>query len=120
MAKALEVVMAYQQAVGQEDFPAARKLLQDNLEFHGPIETLHKADDLIQSIRKLSSIVEGVEVKKVFEDGNDVCVLYDMKTKVAGTSFISEWFQVKGGKIASIRVVFDARPFAAMFAKQAG
>jgi len=43
-----------------------------------------------------------------------------MKTKVAGTSFISEWFQVKGGKIASIRVVFDARPFAAMFAKQAG
>ena len=117
MAKAQEIVMAFQQAMGKGDFGAARRLLQDNLDFRGPIDTFSKADDYLQAVKKLHSIVEGVEVRKVFEDGDDVCLLYDMRTKVAGTSFISEWFQTRGGKISAIRVVFDARPFAAMFAK---
>jgi len=56
----------------------------------------------------------------VFEDGNEVSLFYDLKTKAVGTSFVAEWYKVKDGKIASVRVVFDARPFAAMFAKQAG
>jgi hypothetical protein len=33
----------------------------------------------------------------------------------AGTAFIVEWYQVRGDKIAALRAVFDARPFAAMF-----
>jgi len=119
MARAREVVAAFQQAVGQKDFDAARNLLRDDLEFHGPIDTFRKADDYVRALAKLSSIVEGVEVRKLFEDGDDVCVLYDMSTRVAGTSFVSEWFHLEGGKIATVRVVFDARPFAAMFAKPA-
>jgi hypothetical protein len=38
----------------------------------------------------------------------------------AGTAFVCEWYKVKGEKISSVRVVFDARPFAAMFAGKAG
>ncbi len=117
MAKAREVVMAFQQAIGRADWVAARNLLHDDLRFQGPFDTFNKADDYVQALRKLSSIIEAVEIKKLFEDGNDVCVLYDMRTKAAGTSFISEWFQVTGGTIVSIRVVFDPRPFAAMFTK---
>ena len=57
-------------------------------------------------------------MRKVFADGHDVCVLYDMVTNTpAGTAFIAEWYQVKGDKIAAIRVAFDARPFAAIVAK---
>jgi hypothetical protein len=41
-----------------------------------------------------------------------------MVTKTpAGAALIAEWCQVRGDKIASIRVVFDARPFDAMFGK---
>ena len=73
---------------------------------------------LPESLKKLHSIVKGVKVHKMFVDGEDVCQLYDMETNSpAGTAFISEWLTVHKGKIASIRVVFDARPFAAMFAK---
>jgi hypothetical protein len=54
----------------------------------------------------------------VFADGNNVCVLYEMVPNIpAGTAFIAEWYQVKGGKIADLRDVFDARPFAAMFGR---
>ncbi len=120
MANSREIVLAYQQAIGKKDFQAARKLLQDALEFRGPIDTFHKADDYLHAIQKLSAIVEGVEILKVFEDGDDVSLFCDLKTKTVGTSFVAEWYRVKEGKIASVRVVFDARPFAAMFAKQAG
>ena len=120
MPKSHETVLAFQKAIGEKDFTAARKLLQDNLEFRGPIDTFHNADDYLLAIQKLSAIVEGVDILKVFEDGNDVSLFCDLKSKSVGTSFVAEWYRVKDGKIASVRVVFDARPFAAMFAKQAG
>jgi limonene-1,2-epoxide hydrolase len=120
MPKSQETVLAFQKAVGQKDFAAARKLLQDNLEFQGPIDTFHKADDYLHAIQKLSAIVEGVDILKVFEDGNDVSLFYNLKTKNVGTSFVAEWYKVKDGRIASVHAVFDARPFAAVFAKQAG
>lgn len=37
-----------------------------------------------------------------------------------GTSFVAEWYHVKGEKVASIKVAFDVRPFAAMFGAQHG
>jgi SnoaL-like domain len=118
MANALETVQGFQQAVGKGDFTAARKLVHDNLSFRGPLETFHQPEPYLESLKKLHHIVERVEMHKVFVDGNDVCLLYDMVTNTsAGTAFIAEWHQVRAGKIASIRVVFDARPFAAMFAK---
>lgn len=117
MAKPKEIVLAFQQAIGKKDFQAARKLLQDTLEFRGPIDTFHKADDYLHAMQKLSAIVEGVDILKVFEEGNDVSLFCDLKTKTFGTSFVAEWYKVNDGKITSVRVVFDARPFAAMFAK---
>ena len=121
MSSANEIVEKYKEAVGKGDFAAARQLLRDDLAFQGPLDSFHKADDYIASIKKLAGIIQRIDVKKVFVDGQDVCVLYDMVTNTpAGTAFIVEWYQIRGDKIGSLRVVFDARPFAAMFAKQAG
>jgi len=49
------------------------------------------------------------EVKKMFVDGQDVCLLYDlnMSGKIV---FGCGWYQVEEGKIRSLRVVFDPRP----------
>jgi hypothetical protein len=56
--------------------------------------------------------------KKIFVDGNDVCLLYDMVTNTpVGTAFIAEWYHVKDNKIGSLRIVFDARPFAALLGR---
>jgi hypothetical protein len=117
MAKAADIVQGFMGAMGKGDFVAARKFLDSNLSFQGPIETFHQADPYLESLKKLHHIVERVDVKKMFVDGDDVCLLYDMVTRTAGTAFIAEWHHVTGEKISAIRVVFDARPFAAMFAK---
>ena len=118
MTSASETVESYQAALGKGDFATARKLMQDNMTFQGPLDTFNKADDYLESLKMLASIIQRIDLKKVFVDGDDVCVLYDMVTNTpAGTAFIAEWYQVKDGKIAALRAVFDARPFAALFGR---
>jgi hypothetical protein len=118
MSNAAQIVQGFKQALGSGDVPAARKLLHDDLSFRGPIDAFDSPEPYLAALAKLHPIVERVDVKHMFVDGNDVCLLYDMVTRTpAGTAFIAEWLTVKGGKIAAIRTVFDARPFAAMFGK---
>lgn len=115
----LEVVQGFQKAVGSGDFAAARKLLHDNLSFRGPIDTFDAPEPYIESLKKLHRMVERVDMRKVFVDGDDVCLLYDMVTRVpSGTTFIAEWHHVQNQKIASIRLAYDARIFAAMFGRK--
>ena len=116
MANAKEIVMAYQKALGKGDFAGARRYLHDDLSFVGPFESFNKPEPYLEALGKLHHIVARVEPRKTFVDGDDVCLLYDMVTNTpAGTAFICEWYRVRGEKIASVRAVFDARPFASMF-----
>jgi len=118
MSNAKEIVQGFQMAMGNGDWAGARRFLRDDLSFVGPFESFSRADDYLEALKKLHHIVERVEPRKMFVDGEDVCILYDMVTNTpAGTAFISEWYKVKGDKVASVRVVFDARPFAPLFKK---
>jgi ketosteroid isomerase-like protein len=116
MSDAATVVEQYHGAFATGDAHAARSLLADDLQFKGPIEEFDNADDYMQSVGRLAQIVTGTDVKKVVADGDDVVTIYDLHTNTpAGTSNVAEWATVKNGKIAEMRVFFDARPFAAMF-----
>jgi hypothetical protein len=70
------------------------------------------------SLRQLSSIITGADKKKVFVDGDDVCVIYDLKTAPVPSSRTCEWYRVHDGKIVSVSVVFDARPSVPLFEAQ--
>ena len=98
-----------------KDFGRARELLHDDVSFEGPIDHFDTADAYLQSLRGLSQIVTGVDTRKVFVDGDDVCVIYDMQTTPVPDARIAEWYTVRDGKIAAMSVVFDARPFAPLF-----
>ena len=113
---AQETVWRYHEAFGQGDVKTARSLLADDLHFKGPIDEFHNADDYLASLGKLAQIVTGTDVQKVLANDEDVVTIYDLHTSTpAGTSPVAEWARVRNGKIAEIRVYFDARPFAAMF-----
>lgn len=107
-----DIVNRFQKALGEKDFNTVRRLLADDLEFHGPLDTFHRADDYMTAIQGLSSIIQRIEPKRTFIDGSDVCFIYDMVTNTpAGTAPIAEWYRVAGDRIAAINVFFDARPF---------
>jgi ketosteroid isomerase-like protein len=115
MAGAAQVAEEFFEAWTGKDFQRARGLLHDDLRFEGPIDTFDDADSYVASLQQLSNIVTGADRQKVFVDGDDVCVIYDLHTAPVPSSRTCEWYHVRDGRIASVSVVFDARPFAAMF-----
>jgi ketosteroid isomerase-like protein len=115
MADAAEVAEGFFDAWTSKDFERARSFLHDDLSFEGPIESFGDADSYMASLRQLSGIVTGAEKQKLFVDGDDVCLIYDLKTVPVPSSRTCEWYTVRDGKIASVSVVFDARPLAPMF-----
>jgi len=120
MADTAQVADDFFEAWTNKDFERARSLLHDDLSFEGPIESFSDADSYIASLKQLSGIVTGADKQRVFVDGDDVCVIYDLKTAPIPSSRTCEWYRVRDGKIASVSVVFDARPFAPMFEAQQG
>jgi|SRR5262245_40909311 len=118
MASPAEIVEQYFDAWTSKDFKTARSLLDDDLSFRGPLETLDNADALIESITGLSQIVTGAERRGLIEHGDQVAVVYDLHTAPVPDAAIAEWYTVRDGKIATIQAFFDARPFAAMFERQ--
>ena len=120
MSDAADVAEGFFDAWTSKDFERARSLLNDDVTFEGPIDSFSDADGYIASLRQLSGIVTGAEKQKVFVDGDDVCVIYDLKTVPVPRSRTCEWYHVRDGKIASVSVVFDARPFAPMFEARPG
>jgi ketosteroid isomerase-like protein len=98
-------------AFAQKDFAKARRLLQDDLTFEGPIDKFSRADDYVASITRLGTMMKGLRHQKTLADGNEVAVFYVLDTAL-GSAPVADWYTIRDGKIASIRTYFDARPFA--------
>ena len=112
---ARDIVMSYINALDNQDYDSARNRLGDNVLVKGPAgEAFRSPDEFISMMQRQRG---KYEIKKVFVDGDDVCVLYDFITKTV-TAFFASWYNVKDGKIISIQTVFDPRPFAAMQEKK--
>jgi ketosteroid isomerase-like protein len=112
---AAQVADEFLDAWSHKHFERARSLLHDDVSFTGPIDSFSDAETYLASLRRLSDIVTGTERRKVFVDGDEACVIYDLHTTAVPTARVCEWFRVREGRIASVSVVFDARPFAPMF-----
>ncbi|HKW89437.1 MAG TPA: nuclear transport factor 2 family protein [Candidatus Acidoferrales bacterium] len=105
-----DIVLSYLRALDSGDYASAGNYLGDNVRIKGPArEAFRSPDEFLNMMRNQQG---NYDLKKVFVDGDDVCVLYDFKTKTV-TTFFSSWYQVKDGRIVSIQTVFDPRPFAA-------
>jgi len=120
-ASAREVVDQYFDLFSRKRYDECRALLSDEgFSFQGPIDTFDNPDTFIAVVKNLGMLTREVRKLKVFEDGPDVCVIYDfeMQPPGEGTITIAEWFHVEEGKIRSIRIMFDARPFAPFFAQR--
>ena len=118
---AKEAVTSYLKALNDQDFKTARKHLHDNMSFLAPLASHDSADAYFNDMEQLRS-KHGIDrvlynIKKVFVDGDDVCVFFDFNTGPV-TLFGCGWFHLGDGKISSIRVVFDPRPIVELSAKK--
>jgi hypothetical protein len=101
-----EIVMACIKALNEEDFKAAREYTTEDFSFVGVLGSRNGAAAYFDDMEKMKL---KYDVKKVFVEGNDVCLFYDLA--ISGiTIFGCAWYHVEGDKISSLRVVFDPRP----------
>jgi hypothetical protein len=62
-------------------------------------------------LKYLESLDLYLDVKKVFVDGDDVREFHEINLETQPPLLVCMWFHVAGGKISSIRIVFDPRPY---------
>lgn len=103
-------VSTYVKAWTSGDFDTTRSTLADDVSFVGPLGTADGIEECMNGLQGLKQIVESSEQQQVIVDGDDVCLIYDLATTKFGTIPTAGWFQLRDGKITSIRVFFDPRP----------
>jgi hypothetical protein len=110
---AKEIVKQFVDALGQKDFKTVRSHISDNISVlaPGPVELtkFSQAESYVKYLEHAN--LPPFEIKKEFEDNNDVCILYEMNYREPPvTIFVCAWFQVNDDrKINSIRFVADIR-----------
>lgn len=108
---AKEIVMEYLQLITErQDFKSARSYLKDNVSYVSPLNSFDRAEPYLKYNESLH--LPKLDIKKVFVDGDDVCILHETNLpRMSSTVFTTLWFHVDGGKISSLRALFDPRPF---------
>jgi limonene-1,2-epoxide hydrolase len=101
-----ETVLLFINAMNAEDFEAARKYVSDDLKFIGVMGTRDGADAYFKDMSKMKF---KYDLKKVFTEGDDVCLWYDINMG-GKTIFTSGWYHVEDGKVEWFKVLFDPRP----------
>lgn len=105
---AKDVVLSYIRGLDSHDFAVAKGYLNDDIKIRGPDgEAFSDPAEFIEMLQKHRG---KYDVKKVFVDGDDVCLLYDYVAPHA-SAFMCSWYQVREGKITSIQTIFDPRAF---------
>ena len=106
-----EIVMEYLQLITEsQDFKSARNYLKDNVSYVSPLNSFDRAEPYLKYNESLH--LPKLDIKKIFTDGDDVCILHETNlAKPPATIFTFLWFHVDGGKISSLRALFDPRPF---------
>ena len=107
-----EIALAYIEACGRKHFDAVAPLLAPDLKFDGPGAKLTGAAPYLAVLRRIGAVWVQSNVRKVFTDGPEVCVIYDFVTDTpAGSVPIVEWLRIEGGRIASVTLFFDRVTF---------
>ncbi len=112
---ARQTVLSFLKAMNAEDFASARKCTETKLSFLGVLGTREGADAYFKDMEKMKL---KYDVKQVFTEGNDVCVIFDLSMAGAKTASCG-LYHVETGKITSIRLIFDPRPILALSKKKA-
>ena len=72
---------------------------------------------MIEALKRLGAIHLRNDVKRVFVDGDEVCVIYDFVTDTpAGAVPTIEWLRFDGDRISAIDLYYDRLPWQTVMA----
>jgi hypothetical protein len=102
------LALAYVQAVSDKRFEQFSAFVHPDAELTGNVVSVRGATDFVKGFERLAPILLHNQVKKVFADGDEVCIIYDFITDTpAGAVPTVEWLTIQDGLIRSSWLLFD-------------
>lgn len=106
------LTLEYLDAVGNHHYDKLDALLAPDLQFRGPSTRRTSAEDYVGALKRLGAIHVRNDIKRLFAEGDEVCVIYDFVTDTpAGALPTIEWLRFAGGRISSIELYYDRLPW---------
>ncbi|MCI0557612.1 MAG: nuclear transport factor 2 family protein [Nitrososphaera sp.] len=119
MGKTLETVNRFYDTTENKKGEGLEALIERDMTFVGPLMRISGAKEYIESTRQFLQMHRATRMLKQFENGNDVCSIYEMDiaTPSGGmlTLEITDWIQVANGRVARQKIYYDPREFAKAF-----
>lgn len=113
-----QVVDAYFEAFAARDFDRMLAYLSDQrFSYRSPISRFDRAAAFVADISRIGPILEGIEQRKTFCEGRDVCSILDFKVRMGRLQVtpVVHLATVKNSRIVAIETFFDAREYAKLF-----
>jgi hypothetical protein len=115
-----KLALEYLNAVAGQQHDKVMALLAPDLQFRGPAISRTSAEDYVGALKRLGVIHVRNDVKRVFADGDEVCVIYDFVTDTAAGALPTiEWLRFEGERIRSIDLYYDRLPWQTALAEMA-
>ena len=105
------IARAYLDAVSAKRLDRLDALVSADVRFVGPAKTWTGREDVRAALRRVSLIHVRNDIKRIFSDGDEVCVIYDFVTDTIGALATIEWLVIRDGRIESIRLYYDQMPW---------
>jgi hypothetical protein len=102
------LVTSYINAVGEHRLDALPAMLEPDVEFTLGDNTVRGVEAFVAGFRRLMPIILRNDIRKVFVDGDEACVIYDFVTDTpAGAVLSVEHIKFRNGRLASTLLVFE-------------
>ena len=105
---ARELIKRYIQSVGERRLEALPPMLEEDASFTLGDNTLTGRDAFVNAFRRLLPIIERNDIRHLFVDADEACVVYDFVTNTAVGPVLSvEHIKLRNGRIAASTLVFE-------------
>lgn len=115
------VFKAFIDAFSARDFDRLRRCLADeDFAYKSPISHFDNATEFVKDLYRIGQILEGIEIRRVFVDGNEVCAILNFKIRIniLDITPVVLWSTVENGRIKRQEAFFDATEYSQMFPGQ--
>lgn len=119
MGKALETANRFYEITESKKGKGLEDVITDDMRFDGPLMKFNGAKEYIDSTKQFLQMHRATRMLKQFENGNDVCSIYEMDVATPAGGMITlevvDWVQIANGKVARQKIFYDPREFAKAF-----
>lgn len=92
-----------------------KDVLAENVTFTGPVDQVQGKEAFVKLTEGFMAMIRGNRMKNVVEAGNFVITQIEMDVVMPSgktiTLDMSEWYEIRNGKIQSVKVYYDADEF---------